>query len=220
MRGHQNFTKAAHRPRGKGGEGGAVFPFSARCGRVAWGQPRRCDVKRLLGAGVVALLLAAGGAQAEEEMHLLLQLERLVDGAVRQSVALYGTAIDPNVSSIDDRFRLEVNGKPVAAPQALLARLARERRGYSYDYFTKGISESTRQALCMMAGPALGDRLSTLYLTYGKDQRDTYAHLRPVLSQPGNCLFAEEIAPKDAQAAQAAAQALASLQVILEMQGE
>ncbi len=177
-------------------------------------------MKRFLGAAVAGVMLAAGGADAGDDMPVLLRLERLVAGEVAQSVVLFGTAIDPNVSSIDDRFRLEVNGQPVAAPQALLARLALERRAYSYDYFTNGISESTRPALCMMAGPALGDRLSTLYLTYGKDIRDTYSHLRPVLSEAGNCLFAEDIAPKDASAAQAAGKALASLQVILEMQGE
>lgn len=176
-------------------------------------------MKRVLGVAAL-MLVAAGYAQAGDDLPQLLRLDRLVDGRVAQSVVLYGSATDPNVSSVDDRFSLEVNGREVAVPQALLARLAHERRGYSYDHFTKGIAESQRQALCMMAGPAQGDRLSTLYLTYGEDQRVSDLQLRPVLSMARNCLFAEDITPKDAQAAQAAAQALASLQVILEMQGE
>lgn len=186
-------------------------------------------MKRVLSVAAVAVMVTgmwqAGGVLAESgqgaaDLPELLRLERLVDGQVAQSVVLFGTATDPNVSSIDDRFRLEVNGREVAAPQGFLARLAQERRAYSYDHFTQGITESQRKALCMMGGPAVGDRLSTLYLTYGKDLRDTSFALRPVLSEPGNCLFAEEIAPKEAQAMLAATKALASLQTLLEMQGE
>lgn len=174
---------------------------------------------RMSVAIVAGLMMVGQVARAGGDLPVLLQLDRLVDGAVAHSVVLYGTARDPNVSDIEDRFRLEVNGHAVAVPRHLLARLAHDRRGYSYDHFTQGISETRRQALCKMAGPARGDRLSTLYLTYEND-RVTGSALRPVLSEAGNCLFAEHLTPNAPEAALAAAKALASLQVILEMQGD
>lgn len=148
-----------------------------------------------------------------DNMHLVLELKTLSDGKVVDRISLFANEIDPNISSIDDKFRLEHNGKMIKAPKGLLARLNHLRRGYSYDNFTKGIQQTSRKALCRMAGPAIGDILYVRYLTY-QDHKIVKSEMRPVLSEEGNCLFADIIRPKTDSAEKAASKALASLQVL------
>ena len=149
------------------------------------------------------------------DMQLVLELQKMQDDQVVDRLSLFANQVDPNISSVDDRFRLEYNGNPVKAPLSLLERLNHERRNYSYDNFTKGIRHETRKALCMMGGPAMGDLLYVRYLTY-QNHRIVKSEMRPVLSEAGNCLFAEVIAPKDQRSEMAALKALASFQVMRE----
>jgi hypothetical protein len=70
----------------------------------------------------------------------------------------------------------------------------------------------------MMGGPAIGDVLYTRYLTY-RDHRIVKTAMRPVLSDAGNCLFAEVISPKEPRSEMEALRALASFQVMREFVG-
>jgi hypothetical protein len=175
--------------------------------------------KSLLLALVVLTGVGAGMARAADDMRVLLKLERLVDDTVTGSVMLYGNSIDPNAQSIDDRFRLEINGKTVSVPEALLSRLANERRAYSYDALSGGIEFGEVEPMCRMAGPGKGFVLSTLYITY-TDYKITASELRPVLTEASNCLFKPKGKPKGTDAELAAAKALAGLQVLLELKGK
>ena len=149
------------------------------------------------------------------DMQLVLELQKIEDDEVVDRLSLYANQVDPNISSVNDSFRLEHNGNPVRAPLSLLKRLNHQRRSYSYDNFTNGIRQETRNRLCMMGGPAIGDLLYVRYLTY-RNQRIVKSEMRPVLSEAGNCLFAEAIAPKDPRSGMAAMKALASFQVMRE----
>jgi hypothetical protein len=171
---------------------------------------------RLLTA-IAASFVLATSAQAAD-MQPILQLDKLVDGEPAQTVTLYATDIDPNSSSVDDSYRLTVNGQEVDLPRDLLARLDHERRGYSYDNFTDGIAQDDAKAVCMMAGPALGSVLSVLYLTY-EDHKITASEMRPVLSRADNCLFVTRIRPVSDEARFEAAGAMATLQTLLDLHG-
>lgn len=149
------------------------------------------------------------------DMQLVLELQKIQDNEVVDRLSLYANQVDPNISSVNDRFRLEHNGNPVRAPLSLLERLSHQRRSYSYDNFTNGIRHETRNTLCMMGGPAIGDLLYVRYLTY-RNHRIVKSEMRPVLSEAGNCLFAGAIAPKDPRSEMAAMKALASFQVMRE----
>jgi hypothetical protein len=171
-------------------------------------------MSRILSILLGGLVLAASPALAG--MQPILQLEKMVDDEATHVVTLYASDIDPNSSATDDSYRLTVNGQKVDIPDALSARLDRERRGYSYDAFTKGVSEETAKAMCMMAGPARGTVLSVLYLTYENDQIADAA-MRPILTRPDNCLFTKRIRPVSDEARFEAAGAMATLQTILDL---
>jgi hypothetical protein len=167
---------------------------------------------RLIPLICLFLICTASGVHAAE-MQVVLELRQMRDGEIANRLTLYSNQVDPNTSSIDDRYRLEHNGKPVKAPEVLLARLNHQRRNYSYDSFTRGVSHKTRKSVCMMAGPALGDILYTRYLTY-QNYKIVNTELRPVYSDAGNCLFAEVFSPNDFMAEKEALRALTALQTI------
>ena len=171
---------------------------------------------RILPLLAAALWLAAPGFA--DEMRPILRLDKLVDGKAAQTVTLYASDIDPNSASVDDRYRLTVNGRDVDLPRDLLARLDRQRRGYSYDTFTGGIHQDEAKALCRMAGPALGSVLSVRYLTY-RDHAITGSRMRPVLSRAENCLFSLRLRPVSDEARFEAAGAMATLQTLLDLHG-
>lgn len=174
-------------------------------------------MSRLLNSLAAAFLLATPALA--DEMQPVLRLDTLLDEKAERSIVLYANDIDPNSSSVDDRYRLTVDGVEIAAPPALLARLDRERRGYSYDTFTNGIRSEEAQILCMMAGPASGHVLSVLYLTYD-DTSIVSSEMRPVLSRPENCLFTTNLRPVSEEARAEAAAAMAALRTISEILGE
>jgi hypothetical protein len=174
-------------------------------------------MSRLL--AILAATFALTPPALADEMQPILRLDTLLDEKVERSIVLYANDIDPNSSSVDDRYRLTVDGAEIAAPPALLARLDRERRGYSYDTFTNGIRSEEAQIRCMMAGPASGHVLSVLYLTYD-DTRIVSSEMRPVLSRPENCLFITNLRPISEDARTEAAAAMATLRTISEILGE
>ncbi len=147
---------------------------------------------------------------------LLLSMEFKVGGRMKEDVQFYGTDIDPNSRSIDDRYQLVINGKERKVSTSLLAQLDVARRNYSYDSFTGGIKRKRLKALCMMAGQPSGLVLNARYLTY-KDSRIVSSQMRPVYSEQGNCLFDELYAPAKSRAKLEAAKALAILKTLLQV---
>lgn len=164
-----------------------------------------------------ALLLGIASPAVAEELHLVLELETHVDDQVTETVSLYASGIDPNKRSADDAYRLEINGTEVDAPQELLAQINHQRRGYSYDSLSGGIESKDRMAVCAMAGPAQGEILQSLYLTY-ENSKITSSEMRAVQSEATNCLFIPIIEPKDPNAKAAAVKALAQLQTLRVLQ--
>lgn len=174
-------------------------------------------MSRLLNSLAAACVVATPALA--DEMRPVLRLDTLLDEKVERSIVLYANDIDPNSSSVEDRYRLTVDGAEVAVPPALLARLDRERRGYSYDTFTQGIRSEEAQIRCMMAGPASGHVLWVLYLTYD-DTRIVSSEMRPVLSRPENCLFTTTLRPVSEEARAEAVAAMAALRTISDILGE
>ncbi|MEZ5714454.1 MAG: hypothetical protein R3D85_04360 [Paracoccaceae bacterium] len=153
-----------------------------------------------------------------DDMTPLLVLQRLVDGKVTGEVVLSGNAIDPNTVSVSDRYRITVDGRAVRLPDEALATLAHARRAFAYDSQSGGIETPNRQALCAMAGPAIGDLLSVRYLDY-KDHRIVGDQMRPVLGRAGNCLFTTLPHPKTRPAETEAARLMGALQMLLAQKG-
>lgn len=163
---------------------------------------------------LIISLVGTGFAQAQSE--ILLRLSYLVDGEAQSSITVYGNAIDPNVISADDRYRVEIDGRRVALNDGFVRRTAAARRGFSYDHFTGGITVETAGPICSMGGPAEGWILETRYLDY-EDFRIVGDQLRAVYSE-GNCLFRPLVRPVEEQALTAAAGVFSRLQTALELQ--
>lgn len=166
---------------------------------------------------VTTLFLMLEAMPAAAETHILLRLTQMSDDTPVTQIILSGNSIDPNTRSVEDRFEVTVNGRRAAIPDTVAVALASARRAYSYDTFTRGITERSPLATCMMAGPARGWILETLYLTYDDAGRITASQLRPVLSEAGNCLFSRHIQPDDRDAHVAAAKAMAALRMISDL---
>lgn len=162
--------------------------------------------------------LATTPAIAQEPKELILKLEQLSNDKVISRIELYANDIDPNSSSVDDRYLLLKDGKPIAAPESLLGKLDFARRGYSYDHFTGGITEKQAQAVCRRGGPARGHILYVRYLTYREHAIES-SEMRPVLSS-GDCLFRHVIHPVKPEARTEALLAKETLLTIVEMAGE
>jgi hypothetical protein len=73
------------------------------------------------------------------------------------------------------------------------------------------------QAMCMMAGPALGSILEVRYLTYDKSFRIGADEMKPVMGIAENCLFTDLPAPTNADARESARAAAEVLATIREM---
>lgn len=173
-------------------------------------------VLRGLAVAFVASALISGTARASGEMHLLLELQRTQDGKTIEKISLWGTDIDPNTRSADDRYELKVNDTQVNAPQSLLAALDHARRGYSYDAMTNGVMAERAQIVCNMAGQAKGQHLLTRYLTYDT-AKIVDARMQTVLSEPMNCLYVDHVHPNTDASHLAAAKALGGLSALLDM---
>ena len=167
---------------------------------------------RLISLGTFFFILTIGVANAGGE-KLVMELHKIKDGKVIDRVSIYASEIDPNIRSVKDSFYLKHNDGLVAAPESLLKRLNYQRREFSYDYFTKGVSQQKVTARCMMAGPATGDILHVRYLTY-KNHKIAKSEMRPVLSEGDNCLFTDLIRPNSETSEKSAAKVMAAMQVI------
>ena len=166
-----------------------------------------------------AILLGLATPVVAEDLHLVLELKTHVDDQVTDTVALYASEIDPNKRSSADEYRLEINGAQIDLPQELLAQINHQRRSYSYDAQSGGIETMEPAAVCMLGGPAMGETLQSLYLTY-EDHKISDSEMRPVLSEATNCLFSPHINPTKTQAYLAAVKALAQLQTVRAMQSQ
>ena len=158
-----------------------------------------------------------GSAQAED-LTLILDLATVTDGEPQQRVALYASDIDPNTSSVEDRYRLTVDGLTRPLPDALARQLDRDRRVFSYDSLSGGISATTSQARCLLGGPAVGDVLRVRYLTW-KDHQIETARMAPVAAHATNCLFTHDVHPRDPAAHLEAIRILGILQAIAALHG-
>ena len=171
----------------------------------------------IAGTCVLSFLASAPAAQADD-MKLILDLSTVTDGQPRQRVALYANDIDPNSSSVDDRYRLTVDGLTRKVPDALLRQLDRDRRAFSYDAQSGGITTSQPAAACLLGGPAVGDVLRVRYLTWQDDKIEN-AEMAPVMSHAENCLFTHQVRPQDPEAQLQAMHTLAVLQTLAALYG-
>jgi len=147
--------------------------------------------------------------------HLLLKLSKIVDGEVVSHASVVGSQVDPNVRSIDDFFQLYINSEEDTDLVNIAEKIATDRRQYSYDYFTKGITDNTAHVSCMLGGVSIGWILETRYLTYDNNSILQNSELKPILSEAENCLFLRIIRPSDPEAYAAASKTLGQLQLLL-----
>jgi len=169
-------------------------------------------MKNTLITATLALLSTQVMADTSSEV-VVLSLKTQVGDQIVSTTELYSNQVDPNTSSIDDTFRLVVNGKTVDAPQELLADLTRNRRTYSYDSMTDGVEHVKSPAMCMLGGEAQGYILETRYLDYKDSQIISHA-MKPVYAESANCLFNEQYIPNDRNAELSSAQSLATLKTL------
>ena len=167
---------------------------------------------------LTALILFMGlfpimDVHAQNDMKLLLDAVYLSDDRVTDHVSLWGNDIDPNSSSVDDRYVLQINGETVQVPASLLASLDHQRRDFSYDSQSGGIRAFNNKVQCMMAGPATGVMLHSRYLTY-ENHQIVADEMRPVFSKAQNCIFNTHYQPERIQAHGSAVEVLASLHTI------
>ena len=170
----------------------------------------------LVFVALIGALIGALPAAKAAEMEVVLDLVTLVDGAPTSRTTLLADNPDPNRVGVDDRFRLEVDGRKVRVANDVLANLNRKRAQFSYDHRTGGIARTGGEATCLLGGPAMGEILTVRYVTY-ENGLITGSALQEVLSQAGNCLFTSSIQPRRQQALLAAAQAMAILQTLRDL---
>jgi hypothetical protein len=165
----------------------------------------------------LALIVMFGfgwGCAAAADPNLVLSLKAKRDANTVSTVEFYTCDKDPNVKRAQCEQYVMVDKQRVQVPDSLLQRLDNLRRPFSYDSLSGGIRRETRQAMCMMAGPALGSILEARYLTYDESFRIVADEMKPVLGIAENCLFKDLPAPANADAresARAAAEVLATI---------
>ena len=155
---------------------------------------------------------------AQAEMKLLLDAVYLKDNQATDHVSLWGNNIDPNTSSVEDRYVLQLNGETLQLPAAFLSALDNQRRDFSYDSQSGGIQSFQNKAQCMMAGPAIGIVLQTRYLTY-ENYRIVNEEMKPVYSKGLNCIFNRHYMPKQSRSEVSAAEVLAKLATVKDLFG-
>lgn len=169
-------------------------------------------MKKTLITATLALLSTQVMANTSPEV-VVLSLKTQVGDQIVAKTELYSNQVDPNTSSVDDTFRLVVNGKTVDAPQDFLASLTRNRRAFSYDSMTDGVEHVKSPAMCMLGGEAQGYILETRYLDY-KDSQIVGHEMKPVYAESANCLFNEQYVPNDRNAELSSAKSLATLKTL------
>ena len=134
---------------------------------------------------------------AKAEQILLLNLQYISDTTTTREIQFYGDEINPNSTSIDDRFSLLIDGQSVHLPEPLYRRLNSLRRSFSYDSLSGGIQQPPEgESLCLLGGPPVGLTLEARYLTYQTPEYRIVAHeMQPVFGMAQNCLFADLYRP-------------------------
>jgi hypothetical protein len=164
---------------------------------------------------IVALLaFSTSACTAQKEDTLILSLQNMVGEKIISRIELFANDIDPNSRSVDDVFRLEINGKAVDVPKRLLSKLDYSRRLYSYNHYTNGIKSFVSGGRCKVGGKPVGSILQVRYLTY-KGYKIVKDEMKSVYSENGNCLFKKGFAPNKAKAEKSAAKAMVELRTIM-----
>lgn len=136
-------------------------------------------------------------ASAYSDTKMVLKLERKVDDEFTTLVEFFSTT-DPNyVGNYKDSY-IKVDGVLVDVPKSILGDLHYSRRAFSYDSQSGGIIYDNGKlgGVCLMGGASKGLIMSALYLTYKKGAgRITKTEIKPVYSEPRNCLFVESYSP-------------------------
>ena len=128
---------------------------------------------------------------AKAEQILLLNLKYKSDTTTTKEIQFYGNDIDPNSSSVNDRFSLTIDRQSVQLSEQLYRRLNSLRRSFSYDSLSGSIQQPKENApVCRLGGPAKGMILKARYLTYNTPKSKIVGHeMRPVFGLAQNCLF-------------------------------
>ncbi|USD67104.1 hypothetical protein [Vibrio sp. SCSIO 43136] len=176
-------------------------------------------MKKTLITAAIALLSTQTFASDSSEV-VVLSLKTMVGDQVVAKTELFSNQVDPNTSSIDDTFRLVVNGKTVDAPQELLADISRERRSYSYDSQSGGIENPQSQMMCMLGGEPVGYVLETRYLTFDDSSVIKGHEMKAVSAEAGNCLFKPNYQPANDNAQLSSVKALATLKTLAAVYAE
>lgn len=168
----------------------------------------------------ILLVFSTSAFAAQEADTLVLSLQNMVGENVVSRVELFANDIDPNSSSVDDKYRLEINGKAVDVPEGLLSSLDYSRREYSYDFFTDGIKSFRSGGSCHLGGEPAGSILQVRYLTYDESHKIVKDEMKSVYSENGNCRFEKGFAPNKAKAEKSAAKAMTTLKTIMALLAE
>ena len=165
---------------------------------------------------------------ADPDMHLLMSLKYIsnndvyelpvANDIVRKEINFYGTEIDPNKSSKNDRFKITVNGVEVKPTNSQTYNHLRVlRKQLNYEARSGGISElKMGSLLCRLGGPAQGVKLETLHLNID-DNHIIDTNIKPVYDQALNCLYRPRYSLKRTEGLKAAIEATAILRTIEEM---
>lgn len=131
------------------------------------------------------------------EKTLLLNLKHKSDTTAIKEIKFYGNRIDPNRTSIRDRFSISVNNKFIEVPESVFKRLHNLRRSFSYDKLSGGVLKAPNSEFrCMMLAPAEGLVLEVLYLTTAlKTSEIIKSEMKPVFGLALNCLFTDFYKP-------------------------
>lgn len=164
---------------------------------------------------IYIVLITPSVVYADNEPNIIiLSLLKKIDGIIESRIDLYANDFDPNSSSRNDRYVLEVDGKPVSVPHDLLRSLDFGRRSFSYNSLSGGIVSSLPpKRVCLLGGPSVGYIIQTRYLTYF-NHKIIDDKMKSVYSESGNCLFINRIFPRHFKSEKIAAKAMATLKTI------
>ncbi len=150
------------------------------------------------------------------EMKVILSLKDKIDGKVVSTIEIFSNNIRPNVSSVDDKYRVEIDGTVVDIPEKVIISVTSSRGSYSSDENSGGIETVQPTAICMVGGPSSGSVLESRYLTYSDNYAVIKDELKPIYSE-GACNFTEIYKPKKRYSELRASKAIAILQTVKSM---
>ncbi|WP_067587824.1 hypothetical protein [Endozoicomonas ascidiicola] len=185
-------------------------------------------MKKLLQAFVMLLFVQQASA-FDTNMPLLLSMKYITSDHIYDDtgeyeqvdhvINVYGTEINPNITTVNDQFQITVDDVEVEGVGLnTFGRLRQLRRHFSYDSLSGGIKELGFNAvLCRLGGSARGLQLETRYLTFENNQI-IESGMKRVYDHSLNCLYRPTTRLGSASGEKAAISAMAVLRTIVEMQ--